>query len=56
MSKTPDILLVGDQARVEQLARQIGPDGRVRPCADPYEALLEMGRRRWAAIVLVMPA
>ena len=55
MSKTPDILLVGDQARVEQLARQIGPDGRVTPCADPYEALLEMGRRRWAAIVLVMP-
>ncbi len=51
MSENGDMLLLCDAPTREQIGLQLG-DGRFVHHDDPYEALKEMGRRRWQAIVL----
>jgi diguanylate cyclase (GGDEF)-like protein len=54
MSGPSRMLLVADRAVGEEIVRQLG-DGQCVVRSDPYDALLEMGRRRWPVVVLSAP-
>ena len=51
MSESADILLLAEPDTAEALAGQIAPLGAA-VCSDPYEALKQMGARRWGVVVL----
>jgi len=51
VSESADILLLADPAAAEAMGEQIAPTGAVL-CSDPYEALKQMGERRWDVVVL----
>ncbi|HUS93313.1 MAG TPA: GGDEF domain-containing protein [Phycisphaerae bacterium] len=54
MSRSGDILLLADEATGREFRGHLGP----RQCAaveDAYDALFEMGRRRWPTVVLTAP-
>jgi diguanylate cyclase (GGDEF)-like protein len=55
VSESEGILVLGDRRQRDQLTARLGDDGQVRYCGDAYEALLEMGRRRWPVVVLTAP-
>lgn len=46
-----NLLLIAREALASELAQRVGPE-RVCCKSDPYEALMEMGRRRWPAILI----
>jgi len=50
----PDMLIVADAATGRQLAAALGA-GKTACVADPYDALSELGRRCWAAVVFSAP-
>ena len=54
MSDSGDVLLVGEAPATDAMARQIGRHDAVT-CALPYEALMEMARRRWPTVLLAAP-
>lgn len=47
----PSMLLVAREALAKRLADELGGDV-VLPQSDPYDALMEMGRRKWPAVVI----
>ncbi len=49
-----DTLVLADGNVTRELRAQSGP-APFASCADPYEALLELGRRPWANVVLTVP-
>ena len=51
MTATADMLFVGQEPVGRELAEKLGED-KLTWLADPYEALKEMGRRRWDAVIL----
>ena len=51
MSATCKMLLLGHSSLGEEFSARIG-SARLVHCSDPYDALLEMGRRHWPAVVL----
>ena len=54
MTDRRDMLLLADGPTGNRLATRLGAKRCVR-FGDPYEALLEMSRRRWDTIVLTAP-
>ncbi len=54
MSGGPNILVLADEPRSGELAKLVGPDRCVLH-ADPYDALVAMGRRPWSAVLLTAP-
>ena len=54
MTAAEDTLLLADGPVADALAGQLGPE-RCQGVADPYDALMAMGRRRWDAVVLTGP-
>ncbi|MHC4294785.1 MAG: hypothetical protein ACYSTL_04305, partial [Planctomycetota bacterium] len=54
MKRTNDMLLIADRTVSEQLAPRLG-EGRCVSLPDPYDALLEMSRHRWSAVLLTAP-
>ena len=54
MSDGPKILILAGEPRGGELAGLFGP-GRYVLHADPYDALVAMGRRRWSAVLLTAP-
>ncbi len=54
MTGTEDILLVAESQLARELARQLGPE-RTLTRHDPYDALMELNRREWSAVVLAAP-
>jgi len=49
-----DMLLVADTAPRDGLGRYVR-EGRLIRIGDPYEALMEMGRRRWEGVLVTAP-
>ncbi len=54
MTASLDTLVLADGNVTRELKAQ-SPDGAFASCADPYEALLELGRRPWSNVVLTAP-
>ncbi|HUT58437.1 MAG TPA: GGDEF domain-containing protein [Phycisphaerae bacterium] len=54
MSDQPQVLVIGEPSVGRKLSAELG-ENRGHPCADPYEALLEMARRPWEAVILAAP-
>ena len=54
MSSRENMLLVGDRSARKEFSSRLGEETFVYH-GDPYDALLEMGKRRWSAIVLTAP-
>lgn len=54
MTDTGNILLLADGSCAERLADRLGRE-RLSAVAEPYEALLEMGKRQWSAVLLTAP-
>lgn len=54
MSDGAKILILAGEPRGSELAGLFGP-GRYVLHADPYDALVAMGRRRWSAVLLTAP-
>ena len=54
MTGTEDILLIAESQLANELARQLGPE-RTLTRHDPYDALMELNRREWSAVVLAAP-
>jgi len=50
----PATLLLAEAATARQVALRLGNDSPAS-CADPYEAILQIGRRPWKCIVLSAP-
>ena len=56
MIDTDQMLLVADDSVAAELTDRLGEGARrIVNCGDSYDALLEMSRRRWSAIVLTAP-
>jgi len=47
----PTLLVIAQPSLASELAEQVGAD-RVCCKSDPYEALMEMGRRKWLAVLI----
>ena len=54
MIRSPDMLLVCEGPSGRRLGERLG-NSRTLQRSDPYQALLEMSRRRWKAVVLAGP-
>ncbi len=54
MSEEGDILLLANDSCAEQLGERLGRR-RLRAVAEPYEALLQMGKRQWPTVLLTAP-
>jgi len=54
MSGAGEILLLADEAVGQEFRARFGPR-RCEAVLDPYDALLELGRRRWPTVVLAGP-
>ena len=51
MTADADTLVLADGPAAEEIARTLDAAGTTH-FADPYDALMEMGRRRWGAVLL----
>ena len=54
MIQSQEMLLVCEGPAAERLSEQLG-SGRLLRRSDPYEALLELSRRQWSAVVVAGP-
>ncbi|MGC9455291.1 MAG: GGDEF domain-containing protein [Phycisphaerae bacterium] len=54
MSDRGNILLLADGTSAQRICDRVGP-GQVSVVSDPYDALLEMGKSHWSAVLLTAP-